>query len=505
MTVARLLKSMLMAPVIAVGCLLFGAAFSIVMLLVNFLIHLIGGIEHGQISHVVHVVAKYLPVTLGIGGFFSAFFSKAQISAVFGSARWATKKDLQTLSAKDDGLLIGRDPATAKLLRYDGPAHLMTIAPTRTGKGVGTIIPNLLTADRSVICIDPKGENARITGRARERFGPVHVLDPFGVTGKHSSAFNPLDGLKPDSLDIAEDANTLADALVFDEPGMAGEAHWNEEARALIAGLILFTIVAEPPGRRDLGTLRDHLTLSPEKFANLLLRMQALDGAGGLIARAANRHLGKSDREAAGVLSAAQRHTHFLDSPRMTAVLSRSDFRFADLKRNNATVFLVLPPDRLSTYSRWLRLLVTQSLTEMARDPAAPARPVLYLLDEFTALGHLAPVERAMGLMAGYGVQLWPILQDIHQLRATYGQRAGTFLSNAAVLQVFGVNDVETASLIARSIGKTDAHYVTRSWSEGKTSSSEHMILLRQGKRPAWVRKIRYHDDNEFRGLFDRA
>ena len=137
--------------------------------------------------------------------------------------------------------------------------------------------------------------------------------------------------------------------------------------------------------------------------------MQDLDEAGGLVARAANWHLGKSDREVAGVLSAAQRHTHFLDSPRMIAVLNRSDFHFADLKHNNATVFLVLPPDRLSTYSRWLRLLITPSLTDMARAPDTPARPVLYLLDEFAALGHLVLGERAMGLMAGYGVQLWPI------------------------------------------------------------------------------------------------
>jgi type IV secretion system protein VirD4 len=149
---------------------------------------------------------------------------------------------------------------------------------------------------------------------------------------------------------------------------------------------------------------------------------------------------------------------------------------------------------------------------------------VLYLLDEFAALGHLAPVERAMGLMAGYGVQLWPILQDIHQLRATYGKRAGTFLSNAAVLQVFGVNDIETAELITKSIGKADAQYLTRSWSEGKTSTSEHisardlinadeimrlpadgMIVLRQGQRPAWARKLRYYADAEFEGTFDPA
>ncbi|SSC64765.1 unnamed protein product [Ciceribacter selenitireducens ATCC BAA-1503] len=378
-----------------------------------------------------------------------------------GSARFATDKETAALARTGSGLLIGRDPKSRKLLRYDGPAHLLTMAPTRTGKGVGTIIPNLLTADRSVICIDPKGENARIAGRARRQFGPVHVLDPFGATAEPLAAFNPLDQLDPNSLDVAEDASTLADALVFDEPGMAGEAHWNDEAKALISGMILHIVAHEPASRRSLITLRENLTLAPEGFAGLLKDMQDSTAAGGLVARAANRHLGKSDREAAGVLSAAQRHTHFLDSPRMARVLGRSDFRFADLKSRNATVFLVLPPDRLSTYSRWLRLLVTQSLLEMARTPDKPAVPVLYLLDEFAALGHLAPVERAMGLMAGYGVQLWPILQDVHQLRATYGQRAGTFLSNAGVLQIFGVNDHESARLVSDLLGQETVVFQT--------------------------------------------
>ena len=290
-----------------------------------------------------------------------------------GSARFATDKEARPLTRAATGLLIGRDSKTGKLMRYDGPAHLLTMAPTRTGKGVGTIIPNLLTADRSVICIDPKGENARIAGRARQKFGPVHVLDPFGVTGKPSAAFNPLDALDPDGLDVAEDASTLADALVYDDPGTAGEAHWNDEAKALIAGVILHIAASEPRDRRTLATLRDNLTLAPDAFTALLKAMQASTAAGGLVARAANRHLGKSDREAAGVLSAAQRHTHFLDSPHMVAVLGRSDFAFRDLKVRTGTVFLVLPPDRLTTYSRWLRLLVTQSLTDMAR--AASSSP----------------------------------------------------------------------------------------------------------------------------------
>ncbi|MXN49412.1 TraM recognition domain-containing protein [Shinella kummerowiae] len=445
-----------------------------------------------------------------------------------GSARFATNKEVAPLTRSDTGLLIGRDPKSKNLMRYDGPAHLLTMAPTRTGKGVGTIIPNLLTADRSVICIDPKGENAKIAGRAREQFGPVHVLDPFGVTGMRSAAFNPLDTIDPASLDVAEDATALADALVFDEPGMAGEAHWNEEAKALIAGLLLKIVAVESPGRRNLGTLREYLTVAPETFTALLKRMQDSDEVGGLIARAANRHLGKSDREAAGVLSAAQRHTHFLDSPRMTTVLSRSDFRFADLKHSNVTVFLVLPPDRLSTYSRWLRLLVSQSLLDMARDTAKPAVPVLYLLDEFAALGHLAPVERAMGLMAGYGVQLWPILQDVHQLRATYGQRAGTFLSNAGVLQVFGVNDHDSARLVSDLLGQETVVFQTMaraldSEKSGISYSQQHtarplltpdevrnlpaqgQLLFIAGKRPIVAGKLAYYTDPEFKGTFDPA
>lgn len=172
---------------------------------------------------------------------------------------------------------------------------------------------------------------------------------------------------------------TLADALVYDAPGEAGEAHWNEEARALISGIILSIVTNEPASTRNVATLRDRLTLAPQAFATQLADMQA---QGGLAARAANRHLGKSDREAAGVLSAAQRHTHFLDRPRITAVLGHSDFTFADVKARATTVYLVLPPDRLATYARWLRLMLAQGLTELARarlrdkPRAVPARRV---------------------------------------------------------------------------------------------------------------------------------
>jgi type IV secretion system protein VirD4 len=453
-------------------------------------------------------------------------------NTLLGSARFGDRRDLAKLEGSGD-LVIGRSGRNNKLLHYDGPAHLLTMAPTRSGKGVGTIIPNLLLLDRSVICIDPKGENARVTARTRARKGDVWCLDPFGVSGRPAARYNPLAWLDAGSPDLAEDAQTIADALVHDAPGQSGEAHWNEEAKALVAGIILHTVVHEPPALATLATVRDKLTHDPGGFAALLTDMQASTGAHGLIARAANRQLGKSDREAAGVLSSAQRHTHFLDSPRIVDSTSASDFRFADLKERPGTVFLCLPPDRLDTYARWLRLLVSQAVTDMARSPARPDKPVLFLLDEFAALGRLDPVERAMGLMAGYGMQLWPILQDMHQLKATYGERAGTFMSNAGVVQTFGVNDLATADMLSRTIGDTTIEYETFGmsgpasiFSDGTRSQSssghvaarrlatpdeimrmnpDDLLLLRQGQHPLVVGKIRYYAEREFAGLYDPA
>lgn len=455
-----------------------------------------------------------------------------------GSARFATRKERAAFEG-GDGLLIGRDLDTGKLLRYDGPAHLLTLAPTRAGKGVGTVIPNLLLAERSVLVIDPKGENAKIAGEARKRFGAVHILDPFSVTGMPASAYNPLGRLDAESLDLGEDAASLAEALVMDPPGQQSEAHWNEEAKALLAGLIMFAVAHEDPDRKTLATVREYLTLPPEKFRALLELMQDSAAAGGLIARAANRFLGKSDREAASVMSSAQRHTHFLDSPRIVAATARSDFQFSALRHDLTSIFLVLPPNRLDAYSRWLRLLVAQALQDIARDAehrtphgndaeAAQAgserlkQPALFLLDEFAALGRLEAVERAMGLMAGYGLQLWPILQDMSQLRDLYGARANTFVANAGVLQTFGVNDFETAKWLSQMIGRETTGYQTESHKSGDAPSTSynvtardlmtpdeimqiplHVQLLRvQGKPVIIARKLRYFADREFGGLY---
>ena len=515
--------------VVAAIALAFGIAT-----LIHWLLHLAG--RPAQVTnHVAYAVFNVAVPVVWIGLAAGTAIWRARrftAATTFGSARWMDLRSVRRMT-RGTGLVIGRENRRrGRLLRYGGPAHLITLAPTRTGKGVGTIIPNLLLVDRSMLVVDPKGENAATTWYARSCLGPLHVLDPFGITSRPTAACNPLDQIDSVAPDAAEDAARLADALVTDPPHQIAEAHWNEEAKALLTGLILHIAADEPPPRRNLATLRDLITLPADHFERLLIAMQDNPAAGGLIARAANRHLAKDHREASGVRSSAQRHTHFLDSPRMTAVLGYSDFSFAALKKGTTTVFLVLPPDRISTYSRWLRLMVSQAMTDLARASIQPPAPVLFLLDEFAALGWLEPVEQAMGLMAGYGVQLWPILQDLHQLRGTYGARAGTFLSNAGLVQVFNVNDTDTAEWVSRALGEATESYETGSMGKTRqhnrmgagsssTGSASHLvrralltpdevrrlppdseILFAAGAPPIFARKLRYYADPEFRGLF---
>lgn len=453
---------------------------------------------------------------------------------VFGSARFATQKETANLVAPE-GLIIGRnnDKAKPDLLRYNGQAHVMTIAPTRSGKGVSSIIPNLLSVDRSMLIVDPKGENAKITARARAKFGKVFILDPFEISGKENARYNPLSSLDANDPNLIDEVNALTDAIIYDPPSQVKDAHWNEEAKALLSGLLLFCVCHEETSNRTLGTVRGYLSLGSEKFSALMTLMSKSDEANGLIARSANRFSGKNEKEAASILSTAQRHTNFLDSPRIDKSTSKSDFSFDELKTGRASVFLVLPPDRIESYARWLRLIISQALSEIAKSNIKPSKPILFMLDEFAALGYLSSVERAMGLMAGYGIQLWPILQDMHQLRSTYGERAGSFLSNIDVLQTFGTKDHQTATMLSNMMGQTTVSFVTEGTSKSinanwetsnTTSQNTHLsgralatadeimtmdagmsLLFVKGTRPIPAARVIYYRDKEFSGAFDQA
>src|SRR3546814_286901 len=168
------------------------------------------------------------------------------------------------------------------------------------------------------------------------------------------------------------------------------------------------------------------------------------------------RCLQKDEKLLSNVIASTQAHTHFLDSARIRESLSASDFKFEDLKTKRMTIYLVLPADRLDTFGRWLRLLIQQALTVNARNiEIRPEKPVLFLLDEMAALGRLTMVEQAFGLMAGYGIQMWGIVQDLSQLKRIYGDGWETFIANAGVLQYFGSRDRMSAEYFSALCGVT--------------------------------------------------
>ncbi|MFW6027318.1 MAG: type IV secretory system conjugative DNA transfer family protein, partial [bacterium] len=313
--------------------------------------------------------------------------------------------------------------------------HVITVAGSRAGKGRAAIIPNMLRYAGSVLAIDPKGELALATARIRaENLGQkVCVLDPFGTTKKtlepFETGFNPILQMRAESA--VEDAVLIADALVI--PG-SGDPHWDESARTFLEGVILDVATAERfDGRRDLATVRD-LIAEGDEFAlaeddesdeglsarMLNLRDLMLESHFAPVRRAAADFFERPDRERDSVLSTVRRHLRALAFPEIEASLREDGFALSDLKTGAVTVYLCLPGRHMGPCGRWLRLFVNLALQAMEKAPGAPAAgcPVLFILDEFASLGHMRQIEDAAGQIAGYGVKLWPILQDLGQLKA---------------------------------------------------------------------------------------
>lgn len=406
-------------------------------------------------------------------------------------------------SNPDIRLGVAFDGDSEEVFYYRGDQHLLTVAPTRSGKGTTQIVPNLLTYKGSALVIDPKGENAMITAKARKAMGhDVHIVDPWSiaVTGDQEPArLNPLDWLSLGDPDLTENSMLLADALIVQADHK--EAFWTEEAKALLQGIILY--VATDPheeGQRHLGRVRDLMLLDGDDLKKLFNLM--VQSPHHVVASTGARSLQKEERLLANVLASAQAQTHFLDSNRIRESLSVSDFDFADLKSKPMTIYLVLPSDRLNAFSRWMRLLVQQAITVNARNIAQkPKQPILFLLDEMPTLGRLAMIEQAYGLMAGFGMQLWGIVQDLGQLKRIYGEGWETFIGNSGVIQYFGSHDSMTANYFSELCGVTTVWSLSTAvstafgTSSGQGGASSSRTVTESDTRAAAQRKLIYPDE----------
>lgn len=384
-----------------------------------------------------------------------------------------------------------------RLIGIDDDRHVVTVAGTRAGKSTTVLIPNLRRYPGSVLVLDPKGELARATAGHRQRMGQrVYVLDPFGETDFPTACLNPFDELGPGGAPrIAADAAQIADALIIPNNK---DPHWTDSARNLIRGLALHLLATASAA--TLRQVRALLNGTPAELDDLFTAMTQSTAFDGVISNIGRSFLGKLEaggRELQGILSTAQEQTAPLDD--IVGITERSDFALSDLATGAVSIYLVLPGMRMGTHYRWMRLIIQLALAALERTRNVRGDlPVWFVLEEFPSLGHMRSIETAAGLMAGFGVKLWSVLQDFTQLKTHYPKSWETFLGNAGIIQSFGNADLTTTEHLSKLLGSAQVmerqavRLSGAAMSHGDTGLREHL------------RSVRLLDPNEITLHFSR-
>jgi len=374
--------------------------------------------------------------------------------ATYGSARWAEGKEIRAAGLLDpDGVVLGR--YERNYLRHDGPEHVLCFAPTRSGKGVGLVVPTLLTWPGSCIVHDIKGENWTLTAGFRARHGRVLLFDP---TNAKSSAYNPLLEVRQGEWEV-RDVQNIADILVDPEGSLDKRNHWEKTSHSLLVGAILHVLYAEKD--KTLAGVANFLS-DPRRPVEATLRAMMdtphLGEAGvhPVIASSARELLNKSENERSGVLSTAMSFLGLYRDPVVARVTARCDWRIADLVGSDEAVslYLVVPPSDINRTKPLIRLILNQigrRLTEELKTSGKRHR-LLLMLDEFPALGRLDFFESALAFMAGYGIKSFLIAQSLNQIERAYGPN-NSILDNCHVRVAFATNDERTAKRVSDSLG----------------------------------------------------
>jgi type IV secretion system protein VirD4 len=379
---------------------------------------------------------------------------EAKNVATYGSARWATAREARSAGLLDlDGVVLGR--LGQDYLRHDGPEHVLCFAPTRSGKGVGLVVPTLLTWPGSAIVHDIKGENFELTSGFRSRHGRVLLFDP---TNAGSAAYNPLLEVRRGEWEV-RDVQNIADVLVDPEGALERRNHWEKTSHSLLVGAILHVLYAEQDKTlASVAALLSDPKRAIEKTLHTMMTTPHLGAAGAhpVIASAARELLNKSENERSGVLSTAMSFLGLYRDPVVAQVTRRCDWRIRDLVESDrpTTLYLVVPPSDISRTKPLIRLVLNQvgrRLTEGLHDKGQHHR-LLLMLDEFPALGRLDFFESALAFMAGYGLKSFLIAQSLNQIEKAYGPN-NAILDNCHVRVSFATNDERTAKRVSDALG----------------------------------------------------
>ena len=419
---------------------------------------------------------------IGVAIFLSVLRAReARDVTTYGSARWAERKDVESSGLLvADGVVLGR--FENHYLRHDGPEHVLCFAPTRSGKGVGLVVPSLLTWPGSAIVHDIKGENWQLTAGWRARFTRTILFDP---TNPKSAAYNPLLEVRRGDSEV-RDVQNVADILVDPEGLLERRNHWEKTSHSLLVGAILHVLYAEAD--KTLAGVAAFLSDPGRPIEATLAAMMRTPHLGDrphpVMAQAARELLNKSENERSGVLSTAMSFLGLYRDPVVARVTSRCDWRIKDLVSGArpTTLYLVVPPSDISRTKPLVRLVLNQigrRLTEELNANRTRHR-LLLMLDEFPALGRLDFFESQLAFMAGYGLKAFLIAQSLNQIEKAYGQN-NAILDNCHVRVSFATNDERTAKRVSDALGTATEMRAMKNYAGHRLSPwLGHLMVSRQ-------------------------
>ena len=407
---------------------------------------------------------------------------EAKVAATYGSARWATASEIRAagLSAPD-GVVLGQ--FETEYLRHDGPEHVLCFAPTRSGKGVGLVVPTLLTWPGSCIVHDIKGENWDLTAGFRARHGRVLLFDP---TNAKSAAYNPLLEVRRGEWEV-RDVQNVADVLVDPEGSLERRNHWEKTSHSLLVGAILHVLYAEPD--KTLAGVAGFLS-DPKRPIEMTLRAMMTTahlgkaGPHPVIASAARELLNKSENERSGVLSTAMSFLGLYRDPVVAQVTHHCDWRIRDLVEGDRLRRSTSSCRRPTSAgpSRWCGSILNQIGRRLTEELHAKGRRhrLLLMLDEFPALGRLDFFESALAFMAGYGLKSFLIAQSLNQIEKAYGPN-NAILDNCHVRVSFATNDERTAKRVSDALGTATEMRAMKNYAGHRLSPwLGHLMVSRQ-------------------------
>lgn len=452
---------------------------------------------------------------------------QARQVTTYGSARWAEADEIRQAGlTRPAGVFLGQ--FEEQYLRHEGPEHVLAFAPTRSGKGVGLVVPTLLAWPASAVIHDIKGENWSLTAGWRSRFSHCLLFNP---TDPASAAYNPLLEVRRGTHEV-RDVQNIADILVDPEGALERRNHWEKTSHALLVGAILHVLYAGQD--KTLRGVANFLSDPAYTFELALQRMMSTPHLGDaphpVVASAAREVLNKSENERSGVLSTAMSFLGLYRDPTVAEVTSRCDWRIADLiaAEHPVSLYLVVPPSDISRTKPLIRLILNQigrRLTESldGADGIERRHKLLLMLDEFPALGRLDFFESALAFMAGYGLRAFLISQSLNQIDKAYGQNH-SILDNCHVRVTFATNDERTAKRISETLGTATELRAQRNYAGHRLAPwlghlmvsrqetarplltpgevmqlpTDEAVVMLSGHAPIKAKKLRYFSDANF-------